>query len=314
MKGARILGVLAISALFCVSLALPARAQVTGKDNGASSFATSNGPGALGDPTQLVPGASSNSDGFSTHYANPDGLKTAGQGAMAGNDMMGLMANGAANSSQYSFSANDDWLKASLGLVADPSDGSGVIGEASQSCQDKTVTRSETSLYTCETATPVTDVNHSCTRDYQPEFDTDYVYECRAGTEWRAETGTCEPERVVVVDEDYVYACQIGTVWSQTPSSCTRKRVVVVDEDYTYACRSGTEWSQTANSCTRKRVVVVDEDYSYACQIGDLWSSTAASCERRRVVAQSSFWISALNCVNQSKNSSLILKQFSSSR
>ena len=184
---------------------------------------------------------------------------------MAGNEMFGLMANGAANSAKYGFSANDDWLKKSLGLVADPSDGSGVLGEASQSCQDKTVTKSETSLYTCETATPVTDVNHSCTRDYQPEFDTDYVYECRAGTEWRAETGTCEPERVVVVDEDYVYACQTGTVWSQTPSSCTRKRIVVVDEDYTYACRSGTEWSQTANSCIRKRVVVVDEDYEYGC-------------------------------------------------
>jgi conjugal transfer mating pair stabilization protein TraN len=265
MVGARICKLWMISALFCASLAMPAYGQVTGKDAGASSFATSNGPGALGDPAQVVPGASSGSDGFTSHYANPDGLQTAGQGAMAGNEMFGLMANGAANRASYSLSANDDWLKKSLGLVADPSDGSGVIGEASQSCQDKTVTRSETSLYTCETATPITDVNHSCTRDYQPQFDTDYVYECRAGTEWRAETGTCEPERVVVVDEDYVYACQTGTVWSQTPSSCTRKRVVVVDEDYTYACRSGTEWSQAVNSCIRKRVVVVDEDYEYGC-------------------------------------------------
>ncbi|WP_309091917.1 conjugal transfer protein TraN [Phenylobacterium sp.] len=188
---------------------------------------------------------------------------------------MQVIGGGAANAARYDVSNNDDWLRRSFDLLGDPRGEVGdLVGEESGSCQNETTqgTRIERSLYTCETATRVTESSQECRSIYVPVFDTDYVYSCRQGTEWRSESRTCEPERVVVVDEDYVYACETGTVWTHTPASCTRRRVVVVDEDYSYACRTGDVWTHSPASCQRRRVVVVDEDYQYGCV--QTWNGT----------------------------------------
>lgn len=208
----------------------------TSGDGGAGGFAGANQPPPLGDPGQVVPGAGGNTDGWSSYGSDPDAMIRAGEANAPGNEYLKVIGDGSVNAARYDM-GNDDWLKKSMDLLGDP--GSlGDLGEATTSCQDKTSekTKTETSLYTCETATKIVDESRSCTRIYKPEFDEDYVYECKLGDQWRSDSKVCEPERIVTVDEDYVYSCRTGTVWTHTPASCERKRIVVVDEDYKYGC------------------------------------------------------------------------------
>lgn len=208
----------------------------TSGDGGAGGFAGANQPPPLGDPGQVVPGAGGNTDGWSSYGSDPDAMIRAGEANAPGNEYLKVIGDGSVNAARYDM-GNDDWLKKSMDLLGDP--GSlGDLGEATTSCQDETSekTKTETSLYTCETATKIVDESRSCTRIYKPEFDEDYVYECKLGDQWRSDSKVCEPERIVTVDEDYVYSCRTGTVWTHTPASCERKRIVVVDEDYKYGC------------------------------------------------------------------------------
>lgn len=239
MRRARsVLNLLCGVALLATSQPVYAQTTTTG-DGGAGSFIGGVTPPALGDPNQVVPGAGGDTSGWTNYQGSPNDLIRAGEANAPGNEYLKVIGGGSANAARYDLNSNDDWLKSSMDLVGDPGNVLGDLGgNASSSCKDETkqTVKTTTSLYTCESGTPVTNQTNSCTRIYKPEFDTDYVYECKVGNQWRAESKVCEPERIVTVDEDYVYACKTGTVWTHTPASCERKRIVVVDEDYMYGC------------------------------------------------------------------------------
>lgn len=239
MRRARsVLNLLCGVALLATSQPVYAQTTTTG-DGGAGSFIGGVTPPALGDPNQVVPGAGGDTSGWTNYQGSPNDLIRAGEANAPGNEYLKVIGGGSANAARYDLNSNDDWLKSSMDLVGDPGNILGDLGgNASSSCKDETkqTVKTTTSLYTCESGTPVTNQTNSCTRIYKPEFDTDYVYECKVGNQWRAESKVCEPERIVTVDEDYVYACKTGTVWTHTPASCERKRIVVVDEDYMYGC------------------------------------------------------------------------------
>ena len=167
---------------------LPVFAQTTTSgDGGAGNFAGSNPPPPLGDPNQVVPGAGGNTSGWTGYSSDPNRLISAGEANAPGNEYLQVIGGGSVNAARYDLSNNDDWLKKSLDLLGDPGNEVGdLTGDANTSCQQETtqVTREEKSLYTCETATPVTNQPQSCTRIYKPEFDTDYVYQCQAGNQW----------------------------------------------------------------------------------------------------------------------------------
>lgn len=281
---------------------LPVFAQTTTSgDGGAGGFAGSNPPPPLGDPGQVVPGAGGDTTGWSGYSSDPNRLISAGEANAPGNEYLQVIGGGSVNAARYDLSNNDDWLKRSLDLLGDPGNEVGdLTGDANTSCQQETtqVTHEEKSLYTCETATPVTNQPQSCTRIYKPEFDTDYVYQCQAGNQWRSETRTCEPERVVTVDEDYVYSCKTGTVWTHTPASCQRRRIVVVDEDYQYGCVQTWNGSTHAPNaaCTANgqpgcvasggRVCAAPSGLpsSYVCQQGYAGTSVDKFCDVNQVV------------------------------
>nr|WP_312119858.1 conjugal transfer protein TraN [Brevundimonas diminuta] len=207
-------------------------------DGGAGSFAGANQPPPIGDPNQVVPGMGS-SDALNAYGEDPQGLIAAGEANAPGNQYLEVLGGGAVNAARYDLSNNDDWLKRSFDILNDAEGHTGgLTDDATTSCRAESgqKTKTETSLYTCESGQASYDEQESCSRTYQPIFDTDYLYKCLSGTQWRAVAKTCEPERVVVVDEDYVYSCRTGTVWTHTPASCERKRIVVVDEDYKYGC------------------------------------------------------------------------------
>lgn len=277
---------------------LPVFAQTTTSgDGGAGNFAGSNPPPPLGDPNQVVPGAGGNTSGWTGYSSDPNRLISAGEANAPGNEYLQVIGGGSVNAARYDLSNNDDWLKKSLDLLGDPGNEVGdLTGDANTSCQQETtqVTREEKSLYTCETATPVTNQPQSCTRIYKPEFDTDYVYQCQAGNQWRSETRTCEPERIVTVDEDYVYSCKTGTVWTHTPASCERRRIIVVDEDYQYGCVQTWNGSTHAPNaaCNANgqpgcvpsggRVCAAPSGLpsSYVCQQGTIGTSEQRSCSK----------------------------------
>ncbi|MFN3351978.1 MAG: conjugal transfer protein TraN [Brevundimonas sp.] len=142
-----------------------------------------------------------------------------------------------------------------------------------------------------------------------PVFDTDYVYACRQGTEWRSESRTCEPERIVTVDEDYVYTCQTGTIWTHTPASCQRRRIVVVDEDYQYGCVQTWNGSTHAGNAactavgqpgctpTTGRVCTQPSGLpsSYTCQTGYQGTVSGQACGETLNVSTSSTWLYTWN-------------------
>ena len=233
---ARILGlaVLAVAS----SVAPMASSQTTTGDGGAGAFAGANQPKPIGDPNQIVPGLG-NSGGWESYGDNPDGLISAGVANAPGNEYLEVLGGGAVNAARYDLSNNDDWLQRSFDIFKDAQGHTGgLTDDATTSCRAESgqKTRTETTLYTCESGKAAVDKEETCARSYQPIFDTDYLYKCLSGDRWTSTSKTCEPERVVVVDVDYVYACKTGTVWTHTPASCERKRVVVVDEDYVYGC------------------------------------------------------------------------------
>lgn len=294
---ARGLKALALAAVLVgAATAAPSFAQTTTSgDGGAGSFVGTTPPPPLGDPRTVVPGAGGDVSGWTSYQNNPNGLISAGEGNAPGNEYLAVIGGGAANAARYDVSNNDDWLRRSFDLLGDPRNQVGdLVGENSGSCQNETTqgTRIERSLYTCETATRVTESSQECRSIYVPMFDTDYVYACRQGTEWRSESRTCEPERVVTVDEDYVYSCQTGTVWTHTPASCERRRIVVVDEDYQYGCvqtwngsthagnAACTAVGQPGCSPTSGRTCTQPSNLptSYTCQTGYQGSVYGQSC------------------------------------
>lgn len=233
---ARILG-LAVLAM-ASSVAPMASSQTTTGDGGAGAFAGANQPKPIGDPNQIVPGLG-NSGGWESYGDNPDGLISAGIANAPGNEYLEVLGGGAVNAARYDLSNNDDWLQRSFDIFKDAQGHTGgLTDDATTSCRAESgqKTRTETTLYTCESGKAAVDQEETCARSYQPIFDTDYLYKCLSGDRWTSTSKTCEPERVVVVDVDYVYACKTGTVWTHTPASCERKRIVVVDEDYVYGC------------------------------------------------------------------------------
>lgn len=295
MRRARsVLNLLCGVALLATSQPVYAQTTTTG-DGGAGSFIGGVTPPPLGDPNQVVPGAGSDTSGWTNYQGTPNDLIRAGEANAPGNEYLKVIGGGSANAARYDMNSNDDWLKSSMDLVGDPGNVLGDLGgNASSSCKDETkqTVKTTTSLYTCESGTPVTNQTNSCTRIYKPEFDTDYVYECKAGNQWRAESKVCEPERIVTVDEDYVYSCKTGTVWTHTPASCERKRIVVVDEDYMYGCVQTWNGSSHAPNaacnangkpgCTPSggRVCAAPSGLpsSYTCQQGYSGSETTEYC------------------------------------
>ncbi len=239
VKGLRARLIGSIALVLAISAGASAMGQTTTTgDGGAGSFAGANQPPPIGDPNQVVPGMGS-SDALNAYGEDPQGLIAAGEANAPGNQYLEVLGGGAVNAARYDLSNNDDWLKRSFDILNDAEGHTGgLTDDATTSCSAESgqKTKTETSLYTCESGQASYDEQESCSRTYQPIFDTDYLYKCLSGTQWRAVAKTCEPERVVVVDEDYVYSCRTGTVWTHTPASCERKRIVVVDEDYKYGC------------------------------------------------------------------------------
>lgn len=246
----RFAGALALaSAALALVAGPPSHAQTsTTGDGGAGTFAGQHKAPGLGDPNVVVPGVGSTT-AWENFGSNPEGLVTAGEADAPGNQYLQVLGGGATNAARYNLTNGDDWLQRSMDLLGDPGSAVGdITGDASTSCRNEQhqETRTETSVYTCESGRPAQVSEGTCTRTYQPIFDTDYIYSCVLGTQWRAVSKTCEPERVVVVDEDYVYQCITGTVWTHTPASCERKRIVVVDEDYIYGCVQ--TWNGTSHA------------------------------------------------------------------
>lgn len=290
------------------AVAAPVFAQTTTSgDGGAGAFAGGTTPPPLGDPRTVVPGAGGSTSGWESYGDDPNGLIRAGEANAPGNEYLNVLGGGATNAARYDIGNNDDWLRRSMDLLRDPRSETGdLVDEDTTSCTETTeqVTRQEESLYTCETATRVTESSQQCRSIYVPVFDTDYVYSCQTGTQWRSESRTCEPERVVTVDEDYVYACQTGTIWTHTPASCERRRVVVVDEDYVYGCVQTWNGSSHAGNaaCVANgaagcapsggRVCAAPSGLpsSYVCQEGYQGSVTGQACGETLNVSTSSTW------------------------
>jgi hypothetical protein len=289
--------------------AAPSFAQTTTSgDGGAGGFVGTNPPPPLGDPRTVVPGAGGDVSGWTGYGNDPNGLIAAGEGNAPGNPYLEVIGGGAANAARYDVNNNDDWLRRSFDLLGDPRGEVGdLVGEESGSCQNETTqgTRTERSLYTCETATRVTESSQECRSIYVPVFDTDYVYACRQGTEWRSESRTCEPERIVTVDEDYVYTCQTGTIWTHTPASCQRRRIVVVDEDYQYGCVQTWNGSTHAGNAactavgqpgctpTTGRVCTQPSGLpsSYTCQTGYQGEVTGQACGETLNISWTTTWL-----------------------
>ncbi|MDQ7780814.1 MAG: conjugal transfer protein TraN, partial [Planctomycetota bacterium] len=296
-------------ALMGVAVAAPVFAQTTTTgDGGAGTFAGGNTPPPLGDPRTVVPGAGGDTSGWEGYGDDPDGLIRAGEGNAPGNEYLDVIGGGAVNAARYDIGNNDDWLQRSMDLLRDPGSQTGdLTDDATTECRETTeqVTRQEESIYTCETASQVTESSPQCRSIYVPVFDTDYVYSCQTGTQWRSESRTCEPERVVVVDEDYVYSCQTGTIWTHTPASCQRRRIVVVDEDYQYGCVQTWNGSThapnaacTANgqpgcTATTGRVCTQPSGLpsSYTCQTGYQGEVTAQACGETLNISYTTTWM-----------------------
>src|SRR5690606_25979066 len=174
-------------------------------------------------------------------------------------------------------------------------------------------TKTETSLYTCESGKASHDAQETCQRAYQPIFDTDYLYKCVAGDEWRAVPKTCEPERIVVVDEDYVYLCRTGTMSTHTPASCERKRIVVVDEDYVYGCVQTWNGSSHAGNAAcsangasgcapsggRTCTASSGLPANYTCQTGYKGTESSQTCGATLQVETTGGWIYEWNGFSQ---------------
>lgn len=295
----------ALAAALALVAGVSAHAQTTG-DGGAAAFSNSNPPPAVGDPNAVVPGLGGTS-GWESWGDDPEGLISAGEANAPGNEYLKVLGGGATNAARYNINSNDDWLKRSFDVMGDAEGHTGgLTDDATTSCQAEAgeTTKVEKSLYTCETGQASVEEQQTCSRAYQPIFDTDYLYTCLSGTQWKAISKTCEPERVVVVDEDYVYQCRTGTVWTHTPASCERKRIVVVDEDYKYGCVQ--TWNGTthaannackANGATgcaasggRTCAAPSGLPSSYVCKEGYEGSVTGQSCGDTLNVSVTKTW------------------------
>lgn len=290
MRGLTMRYALGALAAFCLSSAYlcPAVAQTTG-DQGAGSLVRSNPVPPIGNPAVIVPGAGGNFTNLENFGNSPEAMPGAGSAAGRPGTTFGDLFDAAGKNTPPSpITNNDDWLKRSMDMLRNPD--KSVLGEidaeAGRICTEvkEQVTKSETSLYTCETGSTVSEEGKVCLKTYQPIYDEDYVYQCRKGEEWSKQTRTCEPERIVEIGDTYVYTCRVGVKWIDTPASCERRRVVEVDEDYVYECRQGARYQTDVRVCEPERVVVVDEDTLYECKVGTDWTHTPSSCERRRVV------------------------------
>lgn len=313
---ARILGlaVLAVAS----SVAPMAFSQTTTGDGGAGAFAGSNQPKPIGDPNQIVPGLG-NTGGWEAYGDNPDGLISSGVANAPGNEYLEVLGGGAVNAARYDLSNNDDWLQRSFDIFKDAQGHTGgLTDDATTSCRAESgqKTRTETTLYTCESGKAAVDQEETCARSYQPIFDTDYLYKCLSGDRWTSTSKTCEPERVVVVDVDYVYACKTGTVWTHTPASCERKRIVVVDEDYVYGCVKTWNGSTHAPNaaCTANgkpgcapsggQVCAAPSGLpsSYTCQEGFAGTVRRESCDQVRNVVFRGRWMYTWSTGQQGAN------------
>ncbi len=311
---ARVVGALTLALALTAGASAFGQTTTTG-DGGAGAFAGGQPPAVPGDPATAVPGLGA-TDGWEGYGDNPDGMISAGVANAPGNEYLEVLGGGAVNAARYDLSNNDDWLKRSFDILNDAEGNvGGLTDNATTSCAAESgqKTKTETSLYTCESGKASYDAQETCQRAYQPIFDTDYLYKCVAGDEWRAVPKTCEPERIVVVDEDYVYLCRTGTMWTHTPASCERKRIVVVDEDYVYGCVQTWNGSSHAGNAAcnangaagcapsggRTCTAASGLPANYTCQTGYKGTESSQTCGSTLQVETTGGWIYEWNGFSQ---------------
>ena len=205
------------------AFASPAAAQTVDPRSEAAALYNAQQAVVAGLPTvtpnaQLIPSYGGEAPGLQGYATNGAALASAGQGAIAGNDLFATTSAASRAAGSVGVSNNDSWLQRSLSVVNAPSAYTGgAQGSSGSSCE--TTSGTETipteTLYTCESGTRVIEESPTCTRVLRPDLSgsTGQVgwsyYTCQAG--WRDDPGsrTCDVPLQVTTSTQYNYECEL---------------------------------------------------------------------------------------------------------